>query len=62
MHSAIDNVLNSSEFDIDEAYVFSGHDLSVDGITVYCPIYMVMFLNARLEMPILDPIVVKKNI
>lgn len=57
VHSAIDNVLNSSEFDIDEAYVFSGHDLSVDGITVYCPIYMVMFLNARLEMPILDPIV-----
>ncbi|MBQ9303022.1 ATP-binding protein [Butyrivibrio sp.] len=58
VHSAISNVVNNNEFDIEEAFVFSGHDVSVNGKIVYYPIYMTTFMKKKLEMPILEKIII----
>lgn len=56
VHSAINNVLNNSEFSIQGAVVFTGFDLSVhDNITHY-PIYMAGYLRDEIELPVLEAI------
>lgn len=50
-HRALSNVLDCREFDIKEAIVFSGHNLSVSGPIVYAPIYMTMFLRRDIPLP-----------
>lgn len=50
-HRALSNVLNCRVFDIREAIVFSGHNLSVSGPIVYAPIYMTMFLRRDIPLP-----------
>lgn len=50
-HRALSNVLDCREFDIREAIVFSGHNLSVSGPIVYAPIYMTMFLRRDIPLP-----------
>ncbi len=57
VHSAISNVVNNSEFDIDEAYVFTGYDVKVDGRITYYPIYMAGLMTAYIDFPTLEPIV-----
>ena len=49
VHSAISNVLSNSEFDIDEAIVFTGFDISVSNGITYYPIYMAGFLKQEGE-------------
>ncbi|RRD95477.1 DUF4143 domain-containing protein [Clostridiales bacterium COT073_COT-073] len=44
-HSALDNVMNTSEYKINEAYVFTNDNIKVKGKLTYLPIYMVMFLQ-----------------
>ena len=44
-HSALDNVLASKEYDIDQAIVFTNDNVKVDGNLTYYPIYMIMFLK-----------------
>ena len=46
-HSALENVLNTPNYDIDTAYIFCCDNLSVEGSRVYLPIYMLMFLEER---------------
>ena len=43
--SALDNVMNTAEYGIDEAYVFSNENVKIKGKVTYLPIYMVMFLK-----------------
>lgn len=44
-HSALTNILNISNYSIDEAYVFSNYNIVQKDRVVYYPIYMIMFLN-----------------
>lgn len=44
-------MLDCREFDIKEAIVFSGHNLSVCGPIVYAPVYMAMFLRRDIPLP-----------
>lgn len=44
-HSALGNVMNTAEYGIDEAYVFSNENVKIKGKVTYLPIYMVMFLK-----------------
>lgn len=44
-HSALDNVLSSRRYGIEEAYVFTSDNVKAKGMLTYLPIYMVMFLK-----------------
>ncbi len=46
-HSALNNVLNNSEYEIEEAYIFSEGNVEVVEKRIYMPIYMIMFLENR---------------
>ncbi len=48
-HSALDNVLEISEYGIDKAVVLSPGNVKRDGKLVYLPVYMVMFLSDNPE-------------
>ncbi len=45
IHSALNNILSNSEYNIKKAYVFSTANLSTDGRIIYAPIYMLMFIK-----------------
>lgn len=54
-HSALSNVLSGEAYAIDEAFVLSNYNVSIDGKAVYYPIYMLMFLKAdELLLPAVD--------
>ena len=57
VHSAINNVMNIEDFGIDEAVVFTGYDLKVEGNVVYYPIYMAGLLSEDDEDIVVEPIV-----
>ncbi|WP_373798628.1 ATP-binding protein [Bacteroides heparinolyticus] len=44
-HSALDNVMNAPEYEVNEAYVFTNDNIKTKGKVTYLPIYMVMFLK-----------------
>ena len=44
-HSALSNVLEISNYLIDEAFVLSNFNVEVKGKIIYYPIYMLMFIN-----------------
>lgn len=44
-HAALSNVLGNAEYDIQEAFVFYGGNVSVTGKINYYPIYMLMFMQ-----------------
>ncbi len=46
-HSALNNVLNNTEYEIEEAYIFSEGNVEVVEKRIYMPIYMIMFLENR---------------
>ena len=49
-HSALNNILQNQDYQIDEALIFSEGNVEIDGKRVYLPIYMIIFLEeARLE-------------
>ena len=49
-HNAMDNVLNQSDFGVEEGYVFCGGNIEQAGNITYFPIYMLMFLEKK-ELP-----------
>lgn len=49
-HTAMNNVLEHSEYDISEGYVFCNGNIEVSGKITYFPIYMLMFLQKK-ELP-----------
>ena len=55
VHSAINNVLRTEEFNIREAIVFTNYNIRTEGGVTYYPIYMSMFLRDSITLPILDP-------
>jgi hypothetical protein len=44
-HSALDNVLKTANYDIEQAYVLCEDNISTDGSVAYLPIYMIMFIG-----------------
>ena len=44
-HSALDNIMDTPEYGIREAYVFTNDNVKTKGRLTYFPIYMVMFLK-----------------
>ncbi|MCR4609179.1 MAG: AAA family ATPase [Eubacterium sp.] len=56
VHSAIDNVMNNKEYEIEEAFIFANCDVKVDGKKVYMPIYMSTFMEELQDLPVLEPI------
>ena len=51
-HSALSNVMEVSNYSIEEAYVFSNYNVEVKGNLVYYPIYMLMFMeNEAVALP-----------
>ncbi len=47
IHSALNNLLNSQEYQIEKAYIFSNYNVSREHKKIYMPIYMTMFLENR---------------
>lgn len=51
-HSALNNVMEISNYSIEEAFVLSNYNVEVKGNLVYYPIYMLMFINDdAIKMP-----------
>lgn len=44
-HSALSNIMDISNYSIEEAFVLSNFNIEVKGNIVYYPIYMLMFIN-----------------
>lgn len=56
IHSAINNCLNNSEYQMNEALVFANCNISKKDKITYLPIYMVMFLEKDEEQLVLEKI------
>ena len=49
-HNALRNVINSEEYNINQAYVLCNDNVKTDGAITYLPIYLMMFIqNTKLE-------------
>lgn len=44
-HSALNNVLESPEYNLNKAYILSDRNISVRDKKIYLPIYMIMFFK-----------------
>ena len=44
-HSALNNLMNTKEYGIEEAFIFTNDNVKIEGKLNYLPIYMVMFLR-----------------
>ena len=44
-HSALNNIMDVEDYDIEEAYVFTDYNVKADGKITYFPVYMTMFLE-----------------
>lgn len=54
-HSALSNIMEISNYSIDEAFIFTNYNVEVKGRYIYYPIYMLMFLNNEdITLPTVD--------
>lgn len=54
-HSALNNIMDISNYSIKEAFVLSNYNVEVKGNIVYYPIYMLMFIeDEEIKMPKVD--------
>lgn len=54
-HSALNNVMEISNYAIEEAFVLSNYNVEVKGNLVYYPIYMLMFIeDGEIKLPNVD--------
>lgn len=54
-HSALSNIMNVSNYSIDEAFVFTNFNVEVVEHIVYYPIYMLMFIeNEDIQLPTME--------
>lgn len=59
VHSALNNLLNSPEYQIEKAYIFSNYNVSRENKKIYMPIYMTMFLENKKQEPLVYSIDLK---
>lgn len=54
-HSALCNIMEISNYSIEEAFVFTNYNVEVKGNYIYYPIYMLMFINDEdMKLPTVD--------
>ena len=54
-HSALSNIMEISNYSIEEAFILSNYNVEVKGNLVYYPIYMLMFINSdEIRMPTVE--------
>ncbi len=54
-HSALNNVMQISNYSINEAFIFTNYNVETAGRYIYYPIYMLMFLKADdITLPLID--------
>ena len=54
-HSALNNIMDISNYSIEEAFVLSNYNVEVKGNLVYYPIYMLMFIeDEEIKLPKVD--------
>lgn len=54
-HSALGNIMNISNYSIDEAFVLTNFNVEVKDNIVYYPIYMLIFIeNENIQLPTMD--------
>lgn len=54
-HSALNNIMDISNYPIEEAFVLSNYNVEVKGNIVYYPIYMLMFIeDEEIKLPKVD--------
>lgn len=54
-HSALSNIMEISNYSINEAFVFTNYNVEVRGNYIYYPIYMLMFINDEdIMLPTVD--------
>jgi predicted AAA+ superfamily ATPase len=51
VHRALSNIMQCSDYDLAEALILNNGNLRVDGAFVYVPIYMMMFLERKVDVP-----------
>ena len=52
-HSALSNIMDISNYAIEEGFVLSNYNVEVKGNLIYYPIYMLMFIeNDDIKMPV----------
>ena len=54
-HSALNNVMEISNYSIQEAFILSNYNIKVKNNLIYYPIYMIMFITADyVDLPIIE--------
>ena len=54
-HSALSNIMEISNYSINEAFVFTNYNVEVKGNYIYYPIYMLMFMGDEdIKLPTVD--------
>lgn len=54
-HSALSNIMEISNYSIEEAFVLSNYNVEVKGNLIYYPIYMLMFIEAdEIKLPTIE--------
>ncbi len=54
-HSALKNIMEVSNYSIEEAFIFSNYNVETKGNYVYYPIYMLMFMECEdIKLPTVD--------
>lgn len=51
IHRALSNIMDCSEYNLQEAVILNNGNLRVEGKFVYAPVYMVMFLERKNDAP-----------
>jgi predicted AAA+ superfamily ATPase len=51
VHRALSNIMQCSDYDLAEALILNNGNVRVDGAFVYVPIYMMMFLERKVDVP-----------
>lgn len=51
-HHALSNIMDCEEYNLEEALVLNNGNLSVEGRITYAPVYIVMFLEKKKDVPI----------
>lgn len=56
IHAALDRFINNEDYHVKNAYVFSNNgEVRREGKILYCPIYMIMFLQKEAAEPAVQP-------
>lgn len=58
-HNALDNCLKCKEFNVNKAIVFCHDNVQIDGVVIYMPIYMTMFIHQHQQT---EPIIYKLDL